>query len=317
MKLKKLLVFGIVGLLTFGGIIDSNYVSASKNEEIIKDEFIQSSKIISKKELIEVIKEVNESTEVSKLPKDDIIEIFDSIDENTTKEAKIEYRDQMKEELNHKLNNLNNSKLNTEGFVEEQITLSDGSEVNIETSDLPEEVDENELPEEYIVEEEEDSDLPAEDFVEIYEGEGIEINRAPVFSGIMYSPYRSEKKDYGARRYSSIITFRASGLNVGKLYLRSHYSVGDYGLKMRYSSKSGTRSYLPKFDISRATAKTTDSKAPVEGHDINSYGEYTVKIDLLGWLGGSRYYDIRSQIKLKKLDKKEKYAYVAQSYVFN
>ena len=283
---KVISLFTIIMLIC--SLFSINQASAATNEDPVLEEFIQETEIISSEELKDVIKQINESSDVEKLSLDEKAEIFESIDESVSEEIKEEYHSDMKQEIQNEIENIDTEKINDTGYIEEEITLSDGSKFIYEASDFPEEAF-NESDDEEII-----------------------PQKSSVWNGMEYSPERYENKEYGSRRYSCIVSIKSAGVVVGKLYLKNHYSVGDYGLKMRYTSDAGTMG-VGLVDILYSNTETTDGVAPKINHDINGYGVYRVKMGY-GWLSGTFTFEIVSQIKLLSLDKNKKTARVYQGY---
>ena len=272
---KKRFIAGVSTLTLAFGMLNSIPANA---EETDKEQFIQESTIETKQELMDTLKEVNESSEVAKLDHDDKVEIAESIFENATEKAKEGYEEKIMEELQEGSEGLDQEKLQETGYTSNKITLSDGSDVKFEASDVSE--DDN-----YVLQ------------------------------GQSLSPYRKETKGYGSRRYTATVTFTSFGAKAGKISLANHYSVGKYGLKMRYTSKSPTESYLSVFDINSASTEVTKSTASKAGQAIKGYGDYSVKGGA-GLFSGTKYFEIRSTIKLVSLNKTKKTAYVDQRYNF-
>lgn len=132
------------------------------------------------------------------------------------------------------------------------------------------------------------------------------INRS-----VSLSPYRGEAKDYGDRKYTATAKIKSLGITVVTLQLGTHYTVGNSGLKMRYLSTSGT-SGTSLGDVTVANTKTTTASATSVGSTLKGMASYK----LTGKLNNG-YIELRSSIKLEKLDKSKKYAYVYQSYVYS
>ncbi|WHX78011.1 hypothetical protein QNH32_13895 [Priestia flexa] len=273
--LKKKFLLGLTTLSLTLGTINTLPVSASTTDA---EQFIPETTIETKQELINTLKELSDSTEMEAMDDSDKMEIVESVFENTTEEAIEEYNDQIMEELQEGAEGLDQDELQETGYTSNEVTLSDGRQAEFEASDVSED----------------------ESFI---------------LQGQRLSPYSKETKNFGNRRYTATVTFTSYGVTVAKISLANHYSVGSDGLKMRYTSKSPTESYLSVFDIISATTETTDSTAPKVGHDINGLGEYTIKSGG-SIFSGTKYFEIRSTIKLVKLDKAKKTASVDQRYNF-
>lgn len=125
----------------------------------------------------------------------------------------------------------------------------------------------------------------------------------------------SGQKAYGDRKATYTVTVKSAGLSLGKMVLGMHYSIGDYGLKMRYSSKAGTKSLEPVMVIKSSTHRVTDSKAEKNGYDMDAIGEYTWTLGL-GGVGITFNSDIKGKVQLVVHMKKDKKAHVRQSYTF-
>ena len=128
-------------------------------------------------------------------------------------------------------------------------------------------------------------------------------------------PYQGRVKLYGDRLYNAYMKVVSTGVTIGTLQLANGYSVGDYGLKMRYARTTGTSGIYPFVTISSSSASITDALAEKVGYNMNAVGQYswTLGIDKVGKSFTS---SITSTIKLQSLDKVKKSAYVVQSYNF-
>ncbi|CAH0319334.1 hypothetical protein SRABI96_05384 [Peribacillus sp. Bi96] len=121
-------------------------------------------------------------------------------------------------------------------------------------------------------------------------------------------PYRAEDKKYGARLYTAWVKLKSAGVTVATLKLSSHYSVGDYGLKMRYADVAGTNGTV--WSAVDASCEVTDSKAEKVGcYDMNAVGTYKLNGKL-----NHGYIVLISYIKLTSLNKTSKVARVYQKY---
>jgi len=122
-------------------------------------------------------------------------------------------------------------------------------------------------------------------------------------------PYRNETKEYGDQKYTAWVKLKSLGVTVATLNLDNHYSVGTYGLKMRYCSIAGTTgTALTNVD---ASCEVTDAKAEKVGYDMNATGTYK----LTGKVNNG-YIQIFSTIKLAKWNKTKKTVYVNQKYSY-
>lgn len=122
-------------------------------------------------------------------------------------------------------------------------------------------------------------------------------------------PYRAEDKEYGARLYTAWVKLKSAGVTVATLKLGNHYSVGDYGLKMRYCDVGGTNGTV--YSSVDASCKVTDSKAEKVNYDMNAVGTYKISGRL-----NNGYIVLTSYIKLTSLNKKSKVARVYQKYTY-
>lgn len=82
-------------------------------------------------------------------------------------------------------------------------------------------------------------------------------------------------KKYGNRAYVIDAGWNYKGVGVGDEKLTLHYHLGKAGMKMRYSSTSGTFLFLGTIS---AKSKTTDSSAKKVGQNINAYGRYNFTV---------------------------------------
>lgn len=138
-----------------------------------------------------------------------------------------------------------------------------------------------------------------------------EDNSESLFSpmGIEPGPYRNQTKEYGNRKYTAWVKLKSLGVTVATLKLGNHYTVGDFGLKMRYCTIAGTNG--TDHSIVDASCEVTDDKAEKVGYDINAMGTYKITGKL-----NNGYIQLLSYIKLVDLDKKKKTAYVNQKYTY-
>lgn len=276
--IKKKLFTGLMATTIALSMFAGSSSLAAPNESSEVDEFIQDTTIESADEMIEVMKELSEDTDLMALEEEEKIEVIESIFSSSTEEAKEEYDQQMATEIEELTEQINELEENYEGYYSSEVTLSNGTEVLYEATDFSEE----------------DFSLQA----------------------MLPSPDVHTTKAYGARMFTSSVKFTSYGVTVGKIALGTHYTIGNTGLVMRYASKAGTESYMKPFDITVATVKVTDSKAEKVGYDINAAGDYTVK-GAAGVFSGTKYMELRSTIKLDTLDKVGKKARVKQSFTFH
>jgi hypothetical protein len=157
----------------------------------------------------------------------------------------------------------------SESYKHEEIELSDGTIVELETTDQVE-----------------------------------SRNRS-----LTLSPNTSENKAYGDRKFTATATLKSFGVPVATFKLGTHYTIGDYGLKMRYLSTAGTNGTVLS-EVTVAGTEVTNEKATV-GKTINGIASYK----LTGQLNNG-YIELRSSIKHKSLDKSKKTAYVIQSFKY-
>ncbi|WP_141993653.1 hypothetical protein [Bacillus sp. B4EP4a] len=68
------------------------------------------------------------------------------------------------------------------------------------------------------------------------------------------------------------VKLKSAGVTVATLKLGYHYSVGDYGLKMRYCDVAGTKGTV--WSSVDASCEVSDSKAEKVGYDMNAVGTY-------------------------------------------
>jgi hypothetical protein len=126
------------------------------------------------------------------------------------------------------------------------------------------------------------------------------------------SPNSYLAKEYGARKWSCRVTMKAwNSLKIATMYLRNHYSVGNYGLKMRYVTVAGTNSYRGS-DVNVIEYKIDDGKAEKAGWDMNTHATFKVTGKV-----NSGYIDIRATMKMTRLYKSKKYAIVKQTFTYS
>ncbi|KKB74129.1 MULTISPECIES: hypothetical protein [Bacillus] len=152
-------------------------------------------------------------------------------------------------------------------------------------------------------------ELESSDVVEAPEDEFVKT------SGYDFSKGNILQKKYGARRFTCRVSVKSLGITLGSLVLRNHYTVGSFGLKMRYASDNGTSGTDPLMIITSSSTSVPDGKAVKVGHDMNARGSYKWKLGISG-IYKSFTSEIYSTIKLSKLNKKKKFAVVYQNYKF-
>lgn len=227
-------------------------------------------------EMLEVDSSGNELTKVLKLLADseDIKEVLDTkklevmgnIIDNAPQAARDEYLEIKDRELKNALSiDMNIGK----SYNHEEIELSDGTIVELETTD-----------------------------------QADSIKRS-----VSLSPNTGESKDYGDRKFTATATLKNLGVTVATLVLGTHYTIGDYGLKMRSLSTAGSNGTVLT-DVYVAGTQVTTETATV-GKTINGTASYK----LTGALNNG-YIELRSSIKLETLDKSKKEAYVFQSFKY-
>lgn len=137
-----------------------------------------------------------------------------------------------------------------------------------------------------------------------------------VISGLGYSDGFAGNKDYGDRKFTCSVYVKSYGVTIGTLRLGNHFSVGSYGLKMRYASITGTSGAAGLVDIHSASAHITDSVATHNDSNMNTHGNYSWTLGIAGY--GSTYYsEIKAHIDLLELHKSGKYAKVFEDYEFD
>ncbi|MCM3321977.1 hypothetical protein [Cytobacillus kochii] len=227
----------------------------------------------TKKELIKVLNDIEENPKVDEISDNSKIElvedVFSNVDEDTVSEYQQDKLDEVSDILNHEVNI-------GEEYYKEEFVLSDGSSVELSSVDISEDEDEPSL---------------------------IQPR------SVSFGPYRNETKKYGDRRYTATVKLKSVGVTVATLNLGNHYSVGTYGLKMRYCSIGGTNGTV--VSAVDASCNVTDSKAEKVGYDMNATGTYKIT----GYLNNG-YVDLHSTIKLHSWNKTKKSVYVHQKYKY-
>lgn len=109
------------------------------------------------------------------------------------------------------------------------------------------------------------------------------------------------------------LNFRGYGVNSCKLSM--HYTLGKSGIKMRYSSTSGTYSFIGNVTSS---AKTTDKVATKVGANVNGYGKYhSVFVFPVSGNQISTLNEIHGAVKIKSWNKSKKSMKLYESHYVN
>lgn len=230
------------------------------------------------KDLVEVLKEAEDSKDVENLTNSQKEELLDTVLSSVSEETLTEYQEDKLEEVKNIINSY-------------EVVVGDGGE---------------QVEEEFTLEDNSTLTLSANDEADINESSGI-----MTLASYEQSPNVSTTKDYGNRRFTCSVYVKSLGLTIATLKLKNHYKINSSGLTMRKTSILGTNG-TKLSDVSEATSKTTDKYAEKVGYNINAEGSYK----LTGSLNNG-YVGITSTIKLVKLNKTKKNAYVKQSFVFN
>lgn len=226
-------------------------------------------------DLVKSLKIAEESDEVMSLPNDKKLQLLDNIMEAAPEEIVKEYQQERIKEINKFLSNVTTNVTNdTEEGSTITEELEDGSTIVLGSTDESDSVSGS------------ISTLSAE-----------------------FSPYTGRTKEYGNRKYTAWVKLKSVGVTMATLKLVNHYSVGDYGLKMRSADVAGTNgTWLSGVD---ASAVILDKKAEKVGYDINAKGTYK----LTGKVNNG-YVSITSYIILDGLNKTKKTARVWQKYSY-
>ncbi|UZD48636.1 hypothetical protein [Peribacillus frigoritolerans] len=272
------------GVLGFGIIVSGTGFNKAEASNPEKSEYSleQATDLYSKKlnensdsdDLVAVLKSVEESNQVESLSNNDKLDLLNTIVESVPEEVAQQYQNEKLNEISEALSDESN--VNSEGPV--TIELSDGSSVDLSSTD---EVDYSNS-----------SSIQAR---------GITSTQMGLF---WHGP-----KDYGSRLYTAWVKLKSLGVTVATLKLGNHYSVGDYGLKMRYCSVAGTKGTV--YSSVDASCDVTDSKAEKVNYDMNAVGNYK----LTGAVTNG-YVSLTSSLKLTKLNKTSKYARVYSQYTY-
>ena len=230
------------------------------------------------KDLVEVLKEAEDSKDVENLTNSQKEELLDTVLSSVSEETLTEYQEDKLEEVKNIINSY-------------EVVVGDGGE---------------QVEEAFTLEDNSTLTLSANDEADINESSGI-----MTLASYEQSPNVSTTKDYGNRRFTCSVYVKSLGLTIATLKLKNHYKINSSGLTMRKTSILGTNG-TKLSDVSEATSKTTDKYAEKVGYNINAEGSYK----LTGSLNNG-YVGITSTIKLVKLNKTKKNAYVKQSFVFN
>ncbi|RCW75009.1 hypothetical protein [Saliterribacillus persicus] len=226
-------------------------------------------------DLKEALKDAENSKEVKILSEEERLEVTDNIMDAVSKSALDQYYKEKTNEINKALAD----EIIGDSDEIQTLKLSDGSTVEIGSTDEDELVDN-------------------------------ELNKNISLSSVKKGPFRSEPKKYGARKYTAWVKLKTLGITVATLKLGNHYSVGSYGLKMRYCSVAGTNG-INAVDVN-ASCKVTDSKAEKVGYDMNAVGTYKVTGKY-----NFGYIVLTSYIQLKSLNKTKKVASVWQKFTYS
>ncbi|MGG3496848.1 hypothetical protein ABES08_13940 [Peribacillus simplex] len=221
-----------------------------------------------------VLKSVEESNQVESLSNNDKLDLLNTIVESVPEEVAQQYQKEKMNEINEALSDESN--VNSEGPT--TIELSDGSSVELSSTD------------------------------EVDNSNSRSIQALAITSTKM-GPWRHEPKDYGERLYTAWVKLKSVGVVVATLKLGNHYSVGNYGLKMRYCSVAGTKGTT--WSNVDASCDVTDSKAEKVGYDMNAVRNYKLSGSV-----SNGYVSLTSSLKLTLLNKNSKYARVYQKYSY-
>lgn len=285
----KFLKLASISFLGIGIIFSSNANEAKASDQVnysleeVNDFYLKNLNENSDTEdLVKSLKIAEESDEVMSLPDDKKIKLIDNILEAAPEEIVKEYQKEKIGEINTILSNAITNDTEDGATITEE--LEDGSTIVLGSTDEPESVS------------------------------GSAVSGSAVSGSIStlsthFGPYQALTKEYGNRRYTAWVKLKTLGVTMATMKLVNHYSVGDYGLKMRSADIAGTNgTWLSTID---ASAEVLDDKAEKVGYDINARGTYK----LTGKLNNG-YVSITSYIILDRLVKKEKYARVYQKYAF-
>jgi hypothetical protein len=274
------------GVLGFGIIVSGTGFNKAEASGPEKSEYsleqatdLYSNKLnenINSDDLVAVLKSVEESNQVESLSNNDKLDLLNTIVESVPEEVAQQYQKEKWNEINEALSDESNVNVNSEGPTTTE--LSDGSSVALSSTD---EVD--------------------------YSDSGS-IQTLAITSTEM-GKWIHGPKDYGARLYTAWVKLKSLGVTVATLKLGNHYSVGDYGLKMRYCSVAGTKGTT--FSNVDASCDVTDSKAEKVNYDMNAVGNYKLSGKL-----NNGYVSLTSYIKLTQLNKSSKDARVYSKYTY-
>lgn len=275
--LASFLLLGTVGI---SPTISKAETSTSDTllEETMEPFVTQLDENSTSKELVEVLKDAEDSKDVDNLTDSQKEELLGSILSSVSEETLTEYQEDKMEEVKNILNSY------------EAVVEVGGEQVN----------------EEFILEDNSTITLSTSDEADIDESLNLMHSRS-----YQQSPNVTTTKEYGSRRYTCSVYIKSLSVTMATLKLGNHYTINSNGLTMRYTSITGTNGTKIS-DVTEATSKTTDKYAEKVGYNINGEGSYRIS----GYLNNG-YVGITSTIKLLKLDKTKKTAYVKQSFVFN
>ncbi|SFD61599.1 hypothetical protein [Bacillus sp. UNCCL81] len=285
-KLKFLTKLGVGTLsaaIIAGGILPGVGHAQSTNNQIssIAKTYSQNlNEDSTSDDLMNVLKSLEVSTLTDSWSDSDKIELLEDILSEVPEDVLEQYQIDKMVEINGVLSN----DLYVNSEIAQTIKLNDGSVVALSSTD------------------EEDGDSGSVESI-------IPAKQGKSAGSIEMGPYISETKAYGNRLYTAWVKLKSLGVTVATLKLGNHYSVGTYGLKMRYADVAGTNGSALS-DVS-ATAEVTDPKAEQVGYDMNAKGTYK----LTGYLNNG-YISLVSTIKLISWNKTNESVYVQQSYKY-
>lgn len=294
MKNHKLFSIGLASTLLFGGFtsLKANAESIPNDTEFeqVKTEFVnQLNESSTPEELTDLLHEMSESEEVLSLSESQKLdiqeEVANSVSETTLEEFQEKKQAEIEEVVSSQVITIDETKT-------EEYTLSDGSVVELAAS------------EDFDDEVESSTDDLVSSIMYMFSAKPVSA------ATTQFGPFVNETKNYGNRRYTAWVKLKSWGMTVNTLQLVNRYTISDKGLKMTEISTGGTNG--TKFSGVEVKSKTiTDYTAEKVGHDINAVAEYKITGAL-----NEGYVDIRSTIKLVRLDKKKKNAHVAQRYQY-
>ncbi|HAB0121225.1 TPA_asm: hypothetical protein GIP97_11970 [Listeria monocytogenes] len=269
----------------------------------MKDEVVARVEVKNSEDLANLIKTVGEHPEINNLTEDEKNMLRQDIYAKSPDNVVKDYGEDMNQELIEKSNEADLSMENGEEIKSDNFELSDGSDVSLIATDVEDTLDVADDPFATDITEVEPDD-------ETLDEETLDEETPLLKSSQGSAIYSAETKKYGNRSWSSSSTYKSWGVPIGKIVLSNHYTINNNGLTMRYTSKAGTWD-TSAWKVVSASTKTTDKYAQKVGYDLNGAGWYTIQA-----YGSKRYFELRSTIKLSKLDKKKKTAYVVHKYKY-